>query len=199
MKSKEVVSIVAANYVCLGVRVMEIAIQKGIEAGTRAAVDYLIEEKKAQRKGRYDRRLRNTRLLLKNYRSFKTHVEGAVYNSKQIKESAIDILDNLDDYKFDDNLYIESIKRSQQRTLIILNHIDEMLRYYKISCEESGKPEEMRRYRVIMAAYINDERKSYDQIAEDEHVEKRTIYKDINIAIKPLSALIFGIDSLKVY
>ena len=71
MNSKESMGIAGMSFACLSTRVLEIAIQKGVEAGTKAAMDYLIEEKKAQRKGRYDRRLRNTRLLLKNYRALK--------------------------------------------------------------------------------------------------------------------------------
>jgi hypothetical protein len=189
----------AANYIAMGSRIMEIAVQRGTEAGIKAAMDYLAEEKKQLKKGRYDRRLRNTRLLLKNYRSFRNYAKNAVYKASQLKENAVDILDGLDEYSFDDSLYIESIKKSQQRTLIILNHIDEMLRYYKIDCEQSGKDEELRRYRIIVAYYINEQRKSAEQIAEDEHIERRTLYKDINMALKPLSALIFGIDSMKLY
>lgn len=198
MNSKEM-GIGAANYIAMGSRIMEIAVQRGTEAGIKAAMDYLAEEKKQLKKGRYDRRLRNTRLLLKNYRSFRNYAKNAVYKASQMKENAVDILDGLDEYSFDDSLYIESIKKSQQRTLIILNHIDEMLRYYKIDCEQSGKDEELRRYRIIVAYYINEQRKSAEQIAEDEHIERRTLYKDINMALKPLSALIFGIDSMKLY
>lgn len=198
MNSKEM-GIGAANYIAMGSRIMEIAVQRGTEAGIKAAMDYLTEERKQLKKGRYDRRLRNTRLLLKNYRSFRNYAKNAVYKASQLKENAVDILDGLDEYSFDDSLYIESIKKSQQRTLIILNHIDEMLRYYKIDCEQSGKDEELRRYRIIVAYYINEQRKSAEQIAEDEHIERRTLYKDINMALKPLSALIFGIDSMKLY
>ena len=36
------------------------------------------------------------------------------------------------------------------------------------------------------------------EIAEKENIEVRTVYKDITAAIKPISALIFGVDSLKV-
>jgi hypothetical protein len=199
MNSKESMGIIGANFACLSLRVMELAIQRGIETGTKAALDYLMEEKKAQKKGRHDRRLRNTRLLLKNYRTFKQYAQGAVFNAKQAKENAVDILDGLDDFTFDDSLYIESIKKSQQRTIIILRHIDEMLKYYRIACEQSGREDEMRCYRIIMATYIDDEKKSAEEIAEAENIERRTVYKNINAAIKPLSALIFGVDSLKIY
>ncbi len=199
MDSKESMGIVGANFACLSTRVMELAIQRGIETGTKAAMDYLTEEKKTQQKGRYDRRLRNTRLLLKNYRVFKHHAQGAVFNAKKAKENAVDILDGLDDFAFDDGLYIESIKRSQQRTIIIIRHIDEMLKYYRIACEQSGREDEMRCYRIIMATYIDDEKKTAEEIAEAENIERRTVYKNINTAIKPISALIFGVDSIKLY
>ena len=200
MNSKESTGSVA-GYAAVGARMLEIAtargIEKGIEAGVRAAMDYLAEEREKTRKSRYDRRLHNTRLLLKNYRSFKKHAEGAIYNAKQVKESAIDILDGLDDAMLGNETYIDGIKKSQQRTIIILHHVEEMLRFYRISCEQSGKPEEMRRYRIIMGLYIDDEKMTAQQISEKEGIEIRTIYKDVTAAIKPLSALIFGIDSLK--
>jgi hypothetical protein len=199
MDSKESMGIVGASFVCLSTRVMELAIQRGIDTGTKAAMEYIMEEKKTQQKGRYDRRLRNTRLLLKNYRTLKQHAQGAVFNAKKAKENAVDILDGLDSFQFDDNLYIESIKRSQQRTIIILRHIDEMMKYYRIACEESGREDEMRCYRIIMGTYIDDEKKTAEEIAEIENIERRTVYKNINTAMKPLSALIFGVDSIKLY
>lgn len=198
MDSKSSMGVVAAGYAAVGARVLEVATARGIEIGIRAAMDYLAEEKEKARKSRYDRRLRNTRLLLKNYRSFKRHAQGAIFNAKQAKENAIDILDGLDDGMLNDNLYVEGIKKSQQRTIIILNHVEEMLRYYRIACEQSGKEEEMRRYRVIMAMYIDDDKMTAQDIAEKENIEGRTVYKDITNAIKPLSALIFGIDSIKI-
>ena len=198
MNSKSSMGAVAASYAAVGARVLEVATARGIENGIRAAMDYLAEEKEKARKSRYDRRLRNTRLLLKNYRSFKRHAQGAIFNAKQAKENAIDILDGLDDGMLNDSLYVEGIKKSQQRTIIILNHVEEMLRYYRIACEQSGKDEELRRYRVIMAMYIDDDKMTAQEIAEKENIEARTVYKDITNAIKPLSALIFGIDSIKI-
>lgn len=190
------------SYAAVGARMLEIAtargIEKGLEVGIKAAMDYLAEEKEKARKSRYDRRLHNTRLLMKNYRLFKKHAEGAIFNAKQVKESAIDILDGLDDTMLSDNAYVEGIKKSQQRTIVILHHIDEMLRFYKISCEQSGKPEDLRRFRVITAMYIDEPKMTAQQIAEKENIETRTVYKDITNAIKPISALIFGIDGLNV-
>ena len=174
------------------------AVEQGVQIGVRSAMEYLADERRKAKKSRYDRRLHNTRLLLKNYRLFKKHAEGAVFSPRQFKESAVDILDGLDDAVISDSAYVEGIKKSQQRTAIIIRHIDEMLRFYRILCEQSGKPEDMRRYRVVMALYIDPERLQLQEIADREGIEWRTVYKDVSIVVKPLSALIFGIDGMNM-
>ena len=191
-----------ATYIMISTRMLDLAMQRGVEVGVHAAMDFLAEERKAQRKSRYDRRLRNTRLLLRNYRVFRDHVAGAIYDAKQMRQPAVDILDDLDEStidSMDDDLYVESIKRSQQRTLIILDHIDQMLEYFRIYCESSHKPEDMRRYHIIMALYIDEKSKNADQLAEEYNIDRSTVYKDVKEAIKPLSGLIFGVDSLRLY
>ena len=142
MDSKESAGIIAGQAAIIGVRMLDIAIQKGVAAGVQAADERMEANRQRERKGRYDRRLHNTRLLLKSYRALKHHALGAVATGSQangIRENAVDILDSLDDARIDDTLYIESIKRSRQRTQIILDHIDDMLRYWRIDCEQSGK------------------------------------------------------------
>lgn len=201
MDSKENAGIAAGQVAIIGARIMDIAIEKSVAAGVKAAADRMEEERRKARKGRYDRRLHNTRLLMKNYRALKHHALGAVHTGAQanekIEENAVDILEELDDERVDDRLYIESIKRSQQRTRIIIEHIDEMLRYWKIDCEQSGKEEALRRYRIVFATYIGDDQIAAEDLARREHIEKRTVYKDIKAAMRPLSALIFGIDGIK--
>ena len=204
MNSRESPGIAAGQIAVVGVRMLDIAIEKGIAAGVKAATDRIEEERKKERKGRYDRRLHNTRLLLKNYRVLKHHALDAVHTGARanevISENAVDILDDLESMGFrkvDDRLYIESIKRSQQRTRIIIEHIDEMLRYWRIDCEQSGREEALRRYRIVVDTYISDDQMTAEELAQREHIEKRTVYKDIKAAMRPLSALIFGIDGIK--
>ena len=201
MNSKEGGGIVAGQIAIISARVLDVAIKKGVEAGVAAAVDYMDAERKKQRKDRYNRRLHKTRLLLKNYRSLKHHALGAVSSgekvNERIRENAVDILEGLDDEMISDKLYIDSIRRSQQRTRIIIEHIDEMLRYWEIDCQQSGKEENIRRCRIIRKSYIEDDYTPPDVLAAMEHIEKRTVYKDIGAAMRPLSALIFGIDGIR--
>ncbi len=200
MTSRENPGSIAEQIAKMSERVLTIAIQQGIAAGVKAADERMEENRRRERKGRYDRRLHNTRLLLKSYRALKHHANGAVSTGAQangIRENAVDILDSLDDERIDDTLYIESIRRSKQRTQIILDHIDQMLRYWRIDCDQSGKDESMRRYRIIWDIYISDNPATADEMAARENIERRTVYKDIKAAMRPLSALIFGIDGIR--
>ena len=92
---------------------------------------------------------------------------------------------------------IESIERGVMRTKVIMNHVNTMLEVYRKSCEQSPYNEEKRRWRVIEGLYLNKVPKSVQEIAEEEFVNERTVYKDIKAACKRLTALIFGIDGFE--
>ncbi len=171
------------------------------EAGAQAALETFKKQKDKAVKGRHDRRLRNTKLLLRNYRTLKSHCESAICERKDIiaetvRMNAIDILDSAEDLS-DEALYVESIKRTTERTVIILAHIDEMMRIFEILCHQSEQPEDLRRYRVVWNMYLREQRMSAKEIAEVEIMDVRTVYRDIDIACERLSGLFFGIDGLE--
>ena len=114
MNSRENMGALGSRIANMGQTLMQTAIRTGVAAGVSAAAAHIEEEHQKEAKERTDRRLHNTRLLLKNYRLLKRHTAGAIYNAKQAKEkeSAASILDGLESYTRDDSLYIESIKRS---------------------------------------------------------------------------------------
>lgn len=175
-------------------------IRMAAETGAKAALEAFEKEKNKAIKGRYDRRLRNTKLLLRNYRMLKSHCESAIFERACIvgeNMNAIDILDSLDDFLPNETLYVESIKRTTERTAIILAHIDEMMRVFEFLCHQSGRLEDERRCRVIKALYIEGPEKSVEEVATDEFVDQRTVYRDANTACEKLSALFFGIDGLQ--
>lgn len=163
-----------------------------IKIAVEAALEYTDKQRQKQLKSRHNRRLRNTRLLLRNYSLLKDHCTKSVYTLQQTSENAIDILDSLKN--FDSTTYIESIKRSVTRTHIILTHIDTMLELYQAYCEKSKVPEDKRRYRILVAAYFENIEMSV--IVKREGIEERTYYRDIRDACEKLGALIFGMDSL---
>ncbi|MDR7869138.1 MAG: hypothetical protein RIN56_20310 [Sporomusaceae bacterium] len=157
-----------------------------------AALDFIEKRQQKEAKSRADRRLRNTRLLLRNYHLLKAHCDCSVYSIRQSAERPIDILDDID--ALDRSTYIDAIKRSRTRTQIIIDHIDTMMELYLAYCEKSDKPEDLRRYRILKAVYFD--RYTIPAVCTMENIDDSTYYRDSRDSIEKLSALIFGIDGL---
>lgn len=162
-----------------------------VEIAARVAIEYIEKEKKKQQKINRDWRLRNTKLLLKHYRSFVAHSEDirAELTTLQNAEALEDL--------YSEDFTVEAIKRSKQRTIAMIRFMERMMKEYKRMCEESGQPEEIRRYKVIEMMYISDKKYKAEDIAECHKIEVRTVYRDVNDAIKTLSVLVFGVDGIR--
>ncbi|WP_439647738.1 hypothetical protein [Collibacillus ludicampi] len=175
----------------LNQKLLEQVAKISAETAVQAAMEYLEKEKQKQQKVKRDWRLRNTKLLLKNYRSFVAH-------SAEVKEelTALQRAEALEEI-YTEDLAVEAIKRSKKRTLAMVQFMQRMMGVYKAMCESSGQPEDLRRYHVIHAMYISDEKLTAEQLAEFHKIEVRTVYNDIKNACKTLSVLIFGVDGIR--
>ena len=168
------------------------------EAGAKAAMETLEKERKRDRKEVADRRLRNTKLLLRNYRVFRAHVANAVYKIEEY-EPLEDIWADLMMPGRDNTLFVESIEKSVARTATIVKHMETMMQLYQVSCQTSDNAEDWRRWQVINALYLCEDEghRTISQLAKEFGVVERTIYNDIDIACERIAALMFGIDGIK--
>ncbi|MCU5977953.1 hypothetical protein [Clostridioides difficile] len=151
----------------------------------------------------YNRKIRNTKLLLKHYREFKKHIDNSVFKVSCKSGNAIEVLTTLADRYISEDLFVESISKSVSRTNVIIAHIDIMLKIYKEYSNNSNDIEQ-RRYRIIEERFIKEvkhkkDRSSINKIAKRENIDTRTVYKDIDQACERLAALIFGVDGIKKY
>ena len=158
-----------------------------IKIAIEAVREYDEKQKIKNLKYRHDRRLRNTKLLLKHYNYFRNHVENAIYSVEQI--DAIATLDEIDGLNSD--LYVKSIKKSASLTHIILSHVQAMLDLYEAYALNKGENEQ-RKLRVLKSFYL--EQKSIFDIMNNEHISERTFFRDRDDAINVLSSMIFGIE-----
>lgn len=166
--------------------------------GAREAMKKFEIERKKELGQRVDKRLRNTRLLLRNYRMLKEHAERSVFSRSQMDESAFDVLEIMMS-SYDGDMVIDSIKQSAQRTAIMVSHVETMLGLYAAFCEKSPNQElEHRRYEVVWDMYISEPALSAKDIAEKQNMSKENVYADCRVAIERLTALIFGVDGLKL-
>lgn len=177
----------------------EIGAAKGAEMGAQAALQAAEEERKRLRRIRHDKQLRNTRLLLKHYRSLNSHYANAVWEDEDEpqEETFADILELMTVRNYSDEVIVDSIRASSRKTRIIMRHVNAMLREYEKQCAESERPEDRRRWRVIKALYLDEGAISALAIAEKNGIDKRTVYKDADAAVERLTTLFFGVDGIE--
>lgn len=137
-----------------------------------------------------DRRLHNTKLLMKNYNSLKEHING---DSEQIKIK-YESLNEEEPYLKVEFMWLESIARSKARTIKILKYIDDNLEYLEAKYKLK---KEYEKYKAFELFYIKE--KTNEQIQEELNCSKNMPKRWSDIVIKELSVLLWGIDALKAW
>ena len=172
--------------------------RKRAEVESAVAVKKMEQQREIQAEEYVDRRLRNTRLLIRNYRSLIDHCENAIVEAADVNSDLFYNIDKVEDIMREvfvvDDLTVESIKRSKERTMVIVAHVKEMLRLFNEHSYNSARPEDSRRADIIHWMYISNTPKTAAELACEYNITERTVYLDVDISMKRLSTLLFGID-----
>ena len=186
------------EFVALTKEEVEQMIAKAALAGASVAAETLEKAHQKEQKELKDRRLHNTRLLLRNYRILRESCSKAIYQKEHSEKSTEEVIEDLMSMRASDGVIVNSIKESAERTGIIISHVDRMLDVFRMYCGKCGEKEK-RQYKVIKSMYITKEGSSAAELAKKFSVSKVTIYDDIKTAEERLSALFFGINGLRFY
>lgn len=171
----------------------------GAEVGAKAAVKAVERERKACRKRQYDWKYQNTKLLLRNYRRLNAYYQNAIFSiedAEEADESFEDIMRSMG-RPADEEIFVESIQKNYLATRIIMTHVNKMLDCYQIMCERSNRQDDKRHWRVLEEMYLSENYTTAEQIARQEHIDKRTVYKDIDVCAADLTALFFGVGGIE--
>ena len=171
----------------------------GADVGAKAAVKAVERERKAYRKKQYDWKYQNTKLLLRNYRRLNAYYENAIFSiedAEEADESFEDIMRNMG-RPADEEIFVESIQKNYLATRIIMTHVNKMLDCYEIMCERSNRQDDKKHWRVLEGLYLSENYTMAEQIAKQEHIDKRTVYKDIDVCAADLTALFFGVGGIE--
>lgn len=122
----------------------------------------------------FDMRYKDVKLLMKNYRKLRA------YYDKVSPET----------------LEVSAICTMKRKTGLMMSHVDKMLAAYKVLCENGETPEEERRWKVLYLRYMTEKRLKLHEIAEELHVDKRTLYRDTDRAMEDMAVLLFGIEAI---
>lgn len=157
-----------------------------IKLAVEASKEYDEKQRLKNIKVKNDRKLRNTRLLLKHYGHLKDHIDKAVCNGTSIK--FVDDKDNVDEV-----ITINSVRDSISRTHIMLIHVKTMLDIFENYCKRSNDIDK-RRFRTLTGFYF----KQIDlkDISVIENVDERTSLRDLRCAEDKMCSLIFGVEGL---
>lgn len=169
-----------------------------VELAEQIAKLAIAEYKKAddrRRMERHDRNLRNTKKLMRIMPTLREHSNSSIAELSDVCDD--DGLDVLIQLMRDGggSVHVESIRQSVAKTRLMIDHINTMIEAYRSDCLKSKREEVQRRYRVLEMMYLRDECLEPEEIAKIEHIDKRTVYKDIDAACERLSFYIFGIDA----
>ncbi|MBR6102607.1 MAG: hypothetical protein IKP95_09275 [Ruminococcus sp.] len=168
-------------------------IRLAASTGAEAGVEKYKAELATHQKSVTDKKFRNTKALLKQYRALRDYAENAVFSTEQLESFQIaELISGITD---SDKFKVESIQNQVATTKTIMMHVETMLQVYKNKCLASEKDEVRRRWRVIERMYLcGESQPEIFSIAESENIDGRTVYKDIDKACDELSNLIFGLD-----
>lgn len=171
----------------------------GAEVGAKAAVKAVERERRAYRKKQYDWKYQNTKLLLRNYRRLNAYYENAIFSIEDAAEADVSFEDIMRSMgrPADEEIFVESIQKNYLVTRIIMTHVNKMLDCYKIMCERSRRTDDARHWRVLDGLYLAEDYTTAEEIAKQEHIDKRTVYRDIDICAADLTALFFGVGGIE--
>ena len=127
------------EFVALTKEEVEQMIAKAALAGASVAAETLEKAHQKEQKELKDRRLHNTRLLLRNYRMLRESCSKAIYQKEHSEKSTEEVIEDLMSMRASDGVIVNSIKESAERTVIIISHVDRMLDVFMIYCGKCGE------------------------------------------------------------
>lgn len=156
-------------------------LQKIIKDSIKESIKaYKKEEENEKKKEKYH----DTFRLMKVYRDVAIHVEKSISEAQQLEISEM-----TDEQQ---ELYINSIRTSKIRSMLMGMHIDVMLAEIRERRKKEGREEEFKAFEM----YFFDGM-TYEKIAEELNCGKNTPRRWVNCILNELSPLLWGYDALK--
>ena len=144
----------------------------------KAAITELKRQEKQERK---KEKYHNTFTLMKCYRDAVFHIENAISDGQQLE------LKGMTDEQ--QRTYLESIRRTRFKTLIMTAHIDKAVEEIERRREAAGRGVEYKAFEMYFMQGMD-----YAEIAEQLDTGKNTPRRWVTGIINELSVLLWGID-----
>ena len=162
------------SWVALPASEFEELIQKAARAAVR---EYRKQEEKEKRQNKYH----NTFTLMKCYRDAVFHIQHAVSDGEQLELKGMT--------EEQQQVYLESVRRSRFKTLIMTAHIDTAVEEIERRRRAAGREVEYKAFELYFMQGME-----YAEIAEELETGKNTPRRWVTAIINELSVLLWGID-----
>lgn len=153
-----------------------------IEKAVKKAIKEYTKEEKQERK---NKALHNTKLLLKNYNKINSSIYEAISDANQLEQDMIEMDDS-------EEVYINSIRKSKLRSLIVIAHIDKALSLTKAEFEQRDM---LYKYDALHDCLINGN--TLEKEAEVLSTSVVTVRRWITEVTKVISIRLFGTDGVE--
>lgn len=153
-----------------------------IDRAVKKAIREYCKEQKTERRRKA---LHNTKMLLKNYDKIKSSIEEAISEASQLEEQAFA-------YSDDEDVYINSIRKSKLKSLIVVAHIDRAL---VVVQEEFKRKEVPEKYEAFVSCMFDQ--MTYEEASAIYYTSKQSISRWVVDATKLVSIQLFGVDGVE--
>ena len=147
---------------------------------SRAVKNGIEQYRREETQKREGNKYHDTFRLMKCYRDAVFHKDNAISEAEQLK-----LKDMTEEQK---NTYLQSIRRTRFKTVLMLSHIDKAVEEIKRRRQAQGRQIE---YEAFEAYFMQG--KDYAEIAEELETGKNTPQRWIKAIISELSVLLWGI------
>ena len=173
-------------------------IKLSAETGAKTAIEHVDKEQAKRKRLSAERRVEDTKQLLRNFRIFAGIAEQAVYtiSTPEMYRAELEALMTPGRYE---SIVVESIKENALRSEIMCAHIRAAMQSMQRHFEKFGTRTDRRRWRVTYKLYISmdEPRMTAQEIAEEEGLaDESSIYRDFNEFCKIAVKYIFGVSAV---
>jgi len=163
--------------------------EKELQVIAGVVADRYKEHTSVKEDDKHDIRLRNIKLLLKNYRSLVLHCDNIEKELIKFEDTSIQDLD-LETINLES---VESIKKSKKQSFAMMLFIKSKTEAYKRSCST----DELKYFRVMEMRYLTPKKYTIQEIAYKENIDRTTAGRYLEKAIEELPVIFFGAAAIK--
>ena len=151
------------------------------EAAKKAIKEYKMEEAKVKKKDKYH----DTFSVMKIYRDVAIHIEKSICEGEQLK------LEGMTEAQR--HTYIQSIRSSKIKSMLMTSHIDVMVEEIKRRRQQDNRDNEF----IAFEMYFFEGR-TYEEIAKELQCGASSPRRWVSAILRDLSPLLWGYDVLKI-